>query len=284
MPKANRARSTRRGSASWGLITLVVALLLVGGAGTAYALTRHRSGSPTFAAPTPTGDALSAGAGASDGVDPSAATGRNSAATGQKSAPSPTTTAGPTTTANCTYQPSSDSTGGHSISTPSTHPKLAVHSHAVLTTNYGVIEVDLAADAAPCTVNSFLSLARNGFFTGTQCHRLTTSSLYVLQCGDPSGTGQGGPGYRFDDENLPTKSTPAYPRGTLAMANAGPGTNGSQFFLVYKDSEIDPNYSVFGRITAGLSVLDKIAAAGTDNAFGPGDGRPKLEVTISRVG
>jgi peptidyl-prolyl cis-trans isomerase B (cyclophilin B) len=188
-------------------------------------------------------------------------------------------------TAQCGYEPTSGAAGGQrSIPTPSPRPKLVAHPHAVLTTNFGVIEADLAAGAAPCTVNSFLTLARSGFFGGTQCHRLTSAGLYVLQCGDPSGTGQGGPGYQFDDENLPTKSRPAYPRGTLAMANAGPGTNGSQFFLVYKDSEIDPNYSVFGKITKGLDVLDKIAAAGTDDSNGAGDGHPKLEVTITRVG
>jgi peptidyl-prolyl cis-trans isomerase B (cyclophilin B) len=150
-------------------------------------------------------------------------------------------------------------------------------------TDQGRIGIDLAADAAPCTVNSFLTLARAGFFTGIQCHRLTTEGIYVLQCGDPTGTGAGGPGYRFDDENLPVGQQPAYPRGTVAMANGGPGTNGSQFFLVYRDSDIDPNYSVFGTVTTGLDVLEKVAAAGTDDANGPGDGRPKREITISQV-
>jgi peptidyl-prolyl cis-trans isomerase B (cyclophilin B) len=282
MPKVNRARSTRRGSARWGITSVVVAVLLVGGAGTAYALTRHRSGQPTLASPavSPTPGANSAAPGQDDGLDPSAGTGSK-----KRPSPSPSPTGSPDVTAQCGYEPTSGAAGGQrSIPTPSPRPTLVAQPHAVLTTNFGVIEADLAAGAAPCTVNSFLTLGRSGFFSGTQCHRLTSAGLYVLQCGDPSGTGQGGPGYQFDDENLPTKSRPAYPRGTLAMANAGPGTNGSQFFLVYKDSEIDPNYSVFGKITKGLDVLDKIAAAGTDDSNGAGDGHPKLEVTITRVG
>jgi peptidyl-prolyl cis-trans isomerase B (cyclophilin B) len=281
MPKANRAastRSTRRGSARWGLTAVVVALLLVVGAGTAFALTRHRTDQPKLAAPTPTTAASSPAPGAADGFDPSAGT-------GSKAKPSPSGAGSPAVTAQCRYLTTSERAAGQpAVTTPNPRPRLAAHSHVVLTTNYGVIQADLSAGAAPCTVNSFLTLARSGYFAGTQCHRLTTDALYVLQCGDPSATGQGGPGYQFDDENLPTASKPAYPRGTLAMANAGPGTNGSQFFLLYKDSAIDPNYSVFGKITAGLDVLDRIAAAGSDNSNGPGDGHPKLEVTISRVG
>ena len=128
------------------------------------------------------------------------------------------------------------------------------------------VQIELDRAAAPCTVNSFLSLAEQGYYTDTSCHRLTTSdSLKVLQCGDPTGTGTGGPGYRFPNE-YPTNqyrlTDPAieqpvvYPKGTLAMANAGPGTNGSQFFLVYDDSELPPTYTVFGSISpTGLSVL-----------------------------
>jgi peptidyl-prolyl cis-trans isomerase B (cyclophilin B) len=150
-----------------------------------------------------------------------------------------------------------------------------------LATTAGAITLKLAADSAPCTVNSFVSLARSRYFDSTPCHRLTTRGIYVLQCGDPSGSGTGGPGYQYSDENLPVGRHPAYPRGTVAMANAGPNTNGSQFFLVFSDSEIDPNYSVVGTITGGLDVLDKIAAAGTDNSGGTGDGQPKLAVTIN---
>jgi peptidyl-prolyl cis-trans isomerase B (cyclophilin B) len=144
----------------------------------------------------------------------------------------------------------------------------------------------------PCTVNSFASLAQKGFFDNTPCHRLTTSpSLSVLQCGDPTGQGTGGPGYQFANE-YPTDQYPqgdpalqqpvVYPRGTLAMANAGPGTNGSQFFLVYKDSQLPPNYTAFGTIDAtGLATLDKIAAAGV--AGGGQDGKPTTGVQVKSI-
>jgi len=99
----------------------------------------------------------------------------------------------------------------------------------------------------------------------------------VLQCGDPTGTGTGGPGYAFDDEALEGAS---YPRGTVAMANSGPGTNGSQFFLVYADTALPPDYTPLGTITSGLEVLERVAAAGSDDSNGPGDGRPRTPVQI----
>ncbi|MDT5067520.1 MAG: peptidyl-prolyl cis-trans isomerase, partial [Mycobacterium sp.] len=145
---------------------------------------------------------------------------------------------------------------------------------------------------APCTVNNFVSLAKQGYFDSTPCHRLTTSAeLGVLQCGDPTGLGTGGPGYRFPNE-YPTNqyklSDPAlkepvvYPRGALAMANAGPGTNGSQFFVVYQDSMLPPTYTVFGTVDAtGLDTVGKIAAAGVKD--GTDDGKPTTAVTITSV-
>ena len=193
----------------------------------------------------------------------------------------PLGTSGSPTSADCRYEPATED--GTPAAKPYPQPTVLGRPRVQMYTDQGTIELDLAGDLAPCTVNSFLTLARAGYFTGVQCHRLTTDGIYVLQCGDPSGSGQGGPGYRFSDENLPTGQKPAYPRGTLAMANAGPGTNGSQFFLVYRDSDIDPNYTVFGTITAGMDVLEKIAAGGTDDSNGPGDGRPKIETTISQV-
>jgi len=163
---------------------------------------------------------------------------------------------------------------------------------ASMETNQGNIGLMLDNGKAPCTVNSFASLANQDFFNGTTCHRLTTSdSLSVLQCGDPTGKGTGGPGYQFANEyptNQYQPDDPAlmepvlYPRGTLAMANAGPNTNGSQFFLVYKDSQLPPGYTVFGTIDeTGLATLDKIAAAGT--ADGAPDGAPKSEVKINKL-
>ncbi|WP_026876065.1 peptidylprolyl isomerase [Jiangella gansuensis] len=149
---------------------------------------------------------------------------------------------------------------------------------ATLTLNGSPVTVQLDA-AAPCTVNSLAHLASAGYFDGTTCHRLTTSeSLKVLQCGDPTGTGSGGPGYEFDNENTDGAT---YPAGTVAMANSGADTNGSQFFLVYADSELPPNYTVFGQITTGLDVITGIAADGTDN--GLEDGAPLHPVTLDTV-
>ena len=149
-----------------------------------------------------------------------------------------------------------------------------------LTTSQGQIVIDLDSAKAPCAVNSFRSLAQANYFTDTPCHRLTTAGISVLQCGDPTGTGSGGPGYAFDDENLDEAT---YPRGTVAMANAGAGTNGSQFFLVYADTSLPPNYTPFGTITAGLDVLEKVAAAGSDESNGTGDGKPILPVQLQTV-
>ncbi len=149
-----------------------------------------------------------------------------------------------------------------------------------LTTDQGKLSLTLDRAKAPCTVNSFASLIRQKYFDKTICHRITTQGSFVLQCGDPSGTGSGGPGYAFPDENLPLKSgtTVIYSAGTIAMANSGAGTNGSQFFIVYKDSAFPPSYSVFGRLAAGLPVVEKIAAAGSTPK---GDGKPTTPVTIT---
>ncbi len=143
-----------------------------------------------------------------------------------------------------------------------------------LTTNLGLIDIQLNSAKAPCSANNFRSLVHAKYFSGTPCHRLTTQGIYVLQCGDPTGKGTGGPGYTFADENLKGAT---YPMGTVAMANSGPGTNGSQFFLVYKDTQLDPNYTPFGTITKGLDIINKVAASGSVPA---GDGKPKLSINI----
>jgi peptidyl-prolyl cis-trans isomerase B (cyclophilin B) len=166
-----------------------------------------------------------------------------------------------------------------------------------LDTSQGRIGLTLLRAEAPCTVQSFLHLVRQGFYDRTICHRLTAyPTLKVLQCGDPSGTGEGGPGYRFKDE-LPTDLPPAptdptgvrrvYARGVLAMANAGPDTNGSQFFMVYANSALRPNYTIFGTVDeTGLATLDRIAAGGiqpTPDDPAPVDGAPALPVQIRRA-
>jgi peptidyl-prolyl cis-trans isomerase B (cyclophilin B) len=195
--------------------------------------------------------------------------------------------------ANCQYPASPEPASKkvdppHSGKVPTTPPTVS----ASMSTNQGNLGLILDNAKTPCTVNSFASLAQKGFFDNTPCHRLTTSpSLSVLQCGDPTGAGTGGPGYQFANE-YPTDQYPQgdpalqqpviYPRGTLAMANAGPGTNGSQFFLVYKDSQLPPNYTAFGTIDAtGLATLDKIAAAGV--AGGGQDGKPTTGVQVKSI-
>ncbi|MFL6125256.1 peptidylprolyl isomerase [Actinophytocola sp.] len=166
-----------------------------------------------------------------------------------------------------------------------------------VSTNQGPLPLTLDRAAAPCTVQSFIHLARWRFYDRTTCHRLTTyPTLEVLQCGDPTGTGEGGPGYRYKDE-LPVDLAPAptdptgarkvYPRGTLAMANAGPDTNGSQFFLVYGNAYLRPNYTIFGTVgDAGLATLDHVAAAGvqpTPEDPAPLDGPPALRTDLKKV-
>ncbi len=195
--------------------------------------------------------------------------------------------------ANCQYPPSKDA-AAKPVKPPKTGkvPTDPATVSVSMATNQGHIGLMLANNESPCTVNSFASLASQKYFDNTKCHRLTTSpDLAVLQCGDPKGEGTGGPGYQFANE-YPTDQYPAndpklkqavlYPRGTLAMANAGPNTNGSQFFLVYKDSQLPPQYTVFGKIQDdGLATLDKIAKGGV--AGGGEDGTPATEVTIQSV-
>jgi peptidyl-prolyl cis-trans isomerase B (cyclophilin B) len=162
-----------------------------------------------------------------------------------------------------------------------TKKKAARRYVAVMHTTQGVITVRMLTAKAPCTTYSFRFLAQRGYFNGTHCHRLTVKVIFVLQCGDPTGTGSGAPGYRFNDENLAGAN---YAAGTVAMANAGPNTNGSQFFFCWKNSgKIPPAYTPFGRVIGGMAVLQKIAAAGDDSQNGPGDGYPHRYVGFQRV-
>ena len=174
-------------------------------------------------------------------------------------------------------------TAARKVSLPPVTPDTKATYTATMTTNRGNIVIKMLNSKAPCTVNSFVSLAGQKFFDNTPCHRLTTtqSGIYVLQCGDPSGSGSGGPGYVFYTENL-TGAT--YPAGTVAMANSGTAnSNGSQFFLVYKNTRLPANYTPFGTISSGLSILQAVADAGTDNSNGAGDGHPKETVQIDSM-
>ncbi|MFI1196603.1 peptidylprolyl isomerase [Micromonospora sp. NPDC020750] len=161
-------------------------------------------------------------------------------------------------------------------------------------TNLGPITAKVDRAASPCTAASFTHLASKNFFDNSKCHRLVTEGIQVLQCGDPSATGKGwretdgtgGPAYKLTEENLPTDKRPAYPKGVIAMANSGqPGSTGSQFFIVYGDSQLDPNYTVLGTITGGMDIVEAVAKAGDDKAFAKqaGGGHPKKEVVIKKL-
>jgi peptidyl-prolyl cis-trans isomerase B (cyclophilin B) len=168
-------------------------------------------------------------------------------------------------------------TAGRDVGLPPATPG-PLPTSATIHTNRGDIAIALRPETV-CTVNSFVHLVQHNYYDDTPCLRLTTMRFYVLQCGDPSSTGSGGPGYSYDDEQLDGST---YPAGTVAMANSGPDSNGSQFFLVYKDGEIqlDPNYTVFGHITAGLDVVTEIANSGCTPA---GDGHPNIPVNVQSV-
>ncbi len=191
------------------------------------------------------------------------------------------TTATPTTTAAAAAYPCTWTKGGTASKNvtvpPTTTPPRTGKATVSVQTSRGAMTFTLDRAEAPCAVESFVSLAEQHYFDATPCHRLTSGTLSVLQCGDPGGTGTGGPGYSFRDE-LTGKEK--YTRGVLAMANSGKDTNGSQFFIVYKDSQLGPNYTVFGKVSKGLGVVDAVAAKGANPA---GDGKPKLSINLTKV-
>lgn len=151
-------------------------------------------------------------------------------------------------------------------------------------TNCGNIVVAADAKAAPITVRNIAALAQKKFFDKSLCHRLTTNQIFILQCGDPTASGTGGPGFSYADENLPTKITKnRYPAGTVAMANSGANTNGSQFFIVYRNGTFDlpAKYTIWGHVTAGLDILKAIAAKGTTTSGA--DGWPAQAIAVLSV-
>ena len=191
--------------------------------------------------------------------------------------PSATTVAEPAH--HCTYIPNTPA--ARKVALPPSAPDYRASYQATIATNRGSIVIDLLNSKATCTVNSFVHLAEQKYFNSTNCHRLTTTGIYVLQCGDPAGKGTGGPGYEFGSENL-TGAT--YTAGTLAMANTGqPNSNGSQFFLVYRNSPLPASYTPFGKVIQGLDIVQNVAKAGSDNSNGSGDGHPKENVVIQSV-
>lgn len=234
------------------VVGAVVAVVLV--AGGAVGLTRALGSSTPESGPTAA-------------ESPSRATG-----TGTDTGPNPCRPPGPAPASPSTYAsaPPASLAGGRV-------------SGATIATTCGDLEVELFGDKAPQTVSSFVFLARQRYFDSTPCHRLTTEGIYVLQCGDPTGAGNGGPGYEFGVENAPADGR--YPAGTLAMARGeSPTSNGSQFFLTYEDTTLPTStggYTIFGKVTSGLSVLRAVAAGGV--ADGRSDGAPARAVSISSV-
>ena len=245
--QAEQARRNRRWTAI-GLICCVVAALAVGGY-----FTFRGSGQPAAAA------SQKPAASASPSASPSA------------SAPA----------THCTY--TAHPPAARQVGLPPAKPDDAAKYQATVHTSRGNVVIDLLNSKATCTVNSFVFLARQKYYNNTPCPRLTTTGgLFVLQCGDPTGTGSGGPGYEFASENLTGAS---YPAGTLAMANTGaPDSNGSQFFVVYKNSSLPPSYTPFGTIVKGLNIIQTVGSRGYGPPLNPaGGGKPKESVVIESV-
>ncbi len=254
-----RAEQTRKRRRNIGILVTTVAVLVVVGA--ALLLTGVLSGDEDTASADGTPTATSSGAAATTNADG---------------------------TFPCTYSP--DDSGNPNLTDVGTPPSPEATptegtDTLLMSTNQGDLTLTLDRAAAPCAAASFAFLAEQKFFDGSPCHREVNQPTFgVLQCGDPTGTGQGGPTYKFAEE-IPEGTT--YPRGTIAMANSGsPGSTGSQFFLCFVDTELSPDYTPVGTVDeAGLAVLDTIAAAGNDGSFepSPGGGAPNTPVTIESM-
>jgi len=210
------------------------------------------------AEPTPSADPTATG----DSADPSA-----SADPGEQ--PTPT--------------PSPLPEGIQDVGFPVSEPPRSGFQVFTFETNLGTIQVEADLSKTPCTANSIAYLASKGFYDNTSCHRLVPE-IYALQCGDPSGTGRGGPNYRFADENLPS-GLPAYHEGDVAMANAGPDTNGSQFFFVYGVSGLQGNFTLWGKVISGLDIIKQVAAGGTVEGSETQEGgpHPNVQLTFTKV-
>ena len=197
-------------------------------------------------------------------------------------------TTNPDGTVRCTYAP--DDSGNPNLTDVGTPPDAESTpadgtTTLLMSTGQGDLTLTLDRAQAPCAAASFTYLAEQGFFDDSPCHRMVNGESFgVLQCGDPSGTGQGGPTYKYAEEVTPETT---YPRGTIAMANSGaPGSTGSQFFLVFADAQLSPDYTVVGTVDeAGLAVLDQIAEAGNDGSLepAPGGGKPNVPVVIETM-
>jgi peptidyl-prolyl cis-trans isomerase B (cyclophilin B) len=237
------------------------------------------------------GSAFAAGVFKSTPKHPAASSTPSATPTPSASASSSTSALPAMVDGKCIY--TSAGTAARKVKSPPAKPDTKASYEATLATNRGNIVIGLLNSKAPCTVNSFVSLADQDYFNNTHCQRLSTVDPYVLQCGDPTGTGGGGPGYEFANENttggfmsqLNSSGLVTYPVGTVAMANVSgqADSNGSQFFVVYKNSPLPPDYTPFGTIVSGLNIIQNVAKAGSDNSSGQGDGHPKEKVEINSV-
>jgi peptidyl-prolyl cis-trans isomerase B (cyclophilin B) len=194
-------------------------------------------------------------------------------------APSPSASASTSAVSgDCTYTKGTEAATKSAGQPPNAKVATTGTATVDVVTTQGNMTFSLDRAKAPCTVNSFLFLAGKKYFDNTPCHRVTTGASFgVLQCGDPGGTGGGSPGYTFKDELDPNGK---YTTGVLAMANSGPNTNGSQFFVVYKDTQLAPNYTIFGKVTKGLDVVDKVAKGGAQTGQ---DGKPKIPISLKTL-
>ena len=220
--------------------------------------------------------------GSSDGPTPAAAsTTPASTATGK---PTGGLAAGQKLAAGCTAPPANQTAPKQQKEVPAKATAAGKTFVATVKTTCGDLTFELDGAKAPQTVASFLNLAQTGYWAPSPCHRVTTEGIYVLQCGDPTGTGQGGPGYTFGIENAPKDGK--YPTGVLAMARTSdPNSNGGQFFITYKETQLPTDgggYTIFGKVTKGLDIVDKIAA---NKALPPSptDGTPVSPISILSV-
>jgi peptidyl-prolyl cis-trans isomerase B (cyclophilin B) len=202
--------------------------------------------------------------------------------------PSASASAAPSGSASASASPTSNRVlppGIQDIGTPPTTVPNTGYQVITFDTNRGPIKMEMNLAKTPCTAASIAYLADKGYYNNSDCHRLV-QTIFALQCGDPSGTGSGGVTYTVADENLPKDKLPAYHAGDVAMANTGqPNSNGTQFFFVYDNSQLQGDYSLFGRVVAGMDIIKAVAAGGDDSAFEAqaGGGHPNLKLTLTKV-
>lgn len=269
---ARRAETAQRRSTRNRILAIVAVVVVVGGV-LAWALLNRSSDATDVAAPAETAiPSESAAPETSPTPEPDSSA-------DPSASPEPTSTGQPD--ADCAPAPETRPDDLTWPEAPADKVKPDTAYTLTLATNCGDVVIDTLPAEAPATVASMAFLTEEGYFDLTACHRLTTEGIFVLQCGDPAGNGTGGPGYSIPDENLPAEGEANYPAGTVAMANAGPGTGGSQFFIVYEDTTLPSGYTIWGKVTKGLDVVQGIAAAGVEG--GGTDGPPAQRVVIEKA-